>query len=180
LSKAWPKKNQKSSNRNDIWKHQHFPVGYQPYLILAAPCVKSCNGGKSPTGTHSGPVCVRGGHCQSRHRPAPRRRSYRNVDLERSNDPTVTRTNSIGILFSLSLALALSLLRTVWLELSPHWNPVRVQGTQGPISVELLEKMSRFSNIVKISTILGFFGQAFDKMLFVERVRGVPHRILVA
>ena len=57
---------------------------------------------------------------------------------------------------------------------------MRLQGTQGPIPVELLEKMSRFSNIVKISMILGFFGQAFDKMLFVERVRGVPHRILVA
>ena len=47
-------------NLNDIWKSQHFPVGYQPYLILAAPCVKSCNGEKSPTGTHSGPVCVGG------------------------------------------------------------------------------------------------------------------------
>ena len=55
-----------------------------------------------------------------------------------------------------------------------------MQGTQEPISVELLEKMSRFSNIVKISTILVFLGQAFDKMQFVERVRSVPHRILVA
>ena len=140
-------------------------MGYQPCLILAVPCVKYCNREKSPTGTHSGPVWVGGALAVP---PSVRPKTTKlqkcwSWAIECSHSNTNQLIHRCP-LFSLPLPrLVLSpslLLRTVWLELSPHWNPVRLQsmqGTQGPISVELLEKMSRFSNIVKISMILGFF-----------------------